>query len=114
MCLSPYTIDFYLYDLIFTSHQQSFSYKRTCLPGMKQYIACINNVLAQGHKAVTPVPRCRVELSTTEPLRSYIYYCHKVKHIFYKILIFEAMKKYFEVWVLCTLVFWQPNLDKFD
>ena len=36
------------------SHQQSFSYKGTGLPGLKQYYARIN-VLAQGHNAVTPV-----------------------------------------------------------
>ena len=57
------------------SHQQSFSYKRTGLPGLNQYLARIN-VLAQGHNAVTLVrlkptaPRSRVKHSTTEPLRS--------------------------------------------
>ena len=59
----------------FTSHQQSFSYKGTGLPGLNQYLARIN-VLAQGHKAVTLVRlepaalRSRVKHSTTEPLRS--------------------------------------------
>ena len=57
------------------SHQQSFSYKGTDLPGLNQYEARIN-VLAQGHNAVTPVRlepaalRSRVKHSTTEPLRS--------------------------------------------
>ena len=46
------------------------------LTGLKQYKARIN-VLAQGHKAVTPVrlapaaPRSQVKHSTTEPLRSH-------------------------------------------
>ena len=53
------------------SHQQSFSYKGTGLPGLNQYKARIK-VLAQGHNAVTPVrlepvaSRSRVKLSTTE------------------------------------------------
>ena len=57
------------------SHQQSFSYKGTGLPGLNQYLARIN-VLAQGHNAVTSVSlepaalRSRVKRSTTEPLRS--------------------------------------------
>ena len=38
----------------FKSHQQSFSYKGTGLPGLNQYSARIN-VLAQGHNTVTPV-----------------------------------------------------------
>ena len=60
----------------FTSHQQSFSYKGTGLPGLNQYLARIN-VLAQGHNALTPArlepvaPRSRVKNSTTEPLRSH-------------------------------------------
>ena len=36
------------------SHQQSFSYKGTGLPGLNQYLARIY-VLAQGHNTVTPV-----------------------------------------------------------
>ena len=36
------------------SHQQSFSYIGTGLPGLNQYLARIN-VLAQGHNAVMPV-----------------------------------------------------------
>ena len=57
------------------SHQQSFSYKGTGLPGLNQYSARIN-VLAQGHNTVTPVwlepaaPRSRVKRCTTEPLCS--------------------------------------------
>ena len=57
------------------SHQQSFSYKGTGLPGLNQYKARIN-VHAQGHNAVMPVrlepaaPLSRVKHSTTEPLRS--------------------------------------------
>ena len=39
---------------LFTSHQQSFSYKGTGLPGLNQNYARIN-VLAQGHNTVTPV-----------------------------------------------------------
>ena len=68
-------VNFDLFDWLFTSHQQSFSYKGTGLPGMSQYQAKIN-VLAQGHNAVTPVrlepvaPQSRVKLSTTEPLHS--------------------------------------------
>ena len=64
-----------LFDLILTSHQQSYSYKGTGLPGLNQYLARIN-VLAQGHNAVPPVRlepaalRSRVKHSTTEPLRS--------------------------------------------
>ena len=44
-----------------------------------------------------------------------VYYCHKVKHIFYTIPIFEVMKNNL-FWVLfdMSLVFWLPNLDKFD
>ena len=38
----------------FTSHQQSFSYKGTGLPGLNQYLARIN-VLAQGTNTVTQV-----------------------------------------------------------
>ena len=38
----------------FTSHQQSFSYKGTGLPGLNLYLAKIN-VLAQGQNAVTRV-----------------------------------------------------------
>ena len=46
----------------------------------------------------------------------YIYYCHKDKHIFYTIPIFEVMKTNlrFGLYSTCTLVFWLPNLDKFD
>ena len=57
----------------FTSHQQSFNYKGTGLPGLNQYLARIN-VLAQGHNTVTPVRlkpaalRSRVKHSTTEPV----------------------------------------------
>ena len=57
------------------SHQQSFSYKGTGLLRLNQYYARIN-VLAQGHKAVTPrrlepaAPLSRVKHSTTESLRS--------------------------------------------
>ena len=57
------------------SHQQSFSYKGTGLPGLNQYLAGID-VFAQGHNAVTPVrlehaaPWSQVKHSTTEPLRS--------------------------------------------
>ena len=63
------------FSSFFTSHQQSFSYKGTGLPGLNQYQARIN-VLAQGHNTVTPVrldpaaPRSRVKHSTTEPLSS--------------------------------------------
>ena len=39
---------------VFTSHQQSFSYKGTGLPGLNKYEGRIN-VLAQGHNAVTPM-----------------------------------------------------------
>ena len=55
------------------SHQQSFRYKGTGLPGLNQYKARIN-VLAQGHNAVMLVrlkpsaPQSRVKHSTTEPL----------------------------------------------
>ena len=61
--------------LFFTSHQQSFSYKGTGLPGLNQYKARII-VLAPGHNTVTPVrlepvaPRSRVKHSTTAPLHS--------------------------------------------
>ena len=45
-----------------------------------------------------------------------IYFCHKVKHIFYTIPIFEVMENslIFGLYSMCTLVFWLPNLDKFD
>ena len=45
----------------------------------------------------------------------YIYYCHKVKHIF-TISIFVVTKNNlsFCTFSTCTLVFWLPNLDKFD
>ena len=55
----------------FTSNQQPFSYKWTCLPGLNQYLARIN-VLGQGHNIVTPVmlelevPWSGVKHSTTE------------------------------------------------
>ena len=61
-----------LFDLIFTSHQQFFSYNRTSHSGLNQYKARIN-VLAQGHNGVTSArlepapPRSRVKHSTTEP-----------------------------------------------
>ena len=46
----------------------------------------------------------------------FTYYCHKVKHIFYTIPIFEVMKNIFSFgfYSTCTLVFWLPKLDKFD
>ena len=53
------------------SHQQSFSYKGTGLPGLNQYLARIY-VLAQGHNTVLSVrfkpaaPRSPVKHSTTE------------------------------------------------
>ena len=59
----------------FTSHQQSFSYVRTSLPGLNQCKAR-NNVPAQGHITVTPMrlePAAswsEAKHSTTEPLRS--------------------------------------------
>ena len=43
-----------LFDLILSSHQQSFSYKGAGLPGLNQYLSRIN-VHAQGHMAVMPV-----------------------------------------------------------
>ena len=55
----------------FTSHQQSFSYKGTGLPGLNQYYARIN-VLAQGpqrsdaSESLTHGPRSLVKHSTTE------------------------------------------------
>ena len=47
---------------------------------------------------------------------AHIYYCHKIKHIFYTIPIFEVMKNNlsFGFYSTCTLVFWLPNLDKLD
>ena len=41
-----------------------------------------------------------------------IYYCHKVKHIFYTIPIFEVMTNNlsFGFYSRFTLVFWLPNL----
>ena len=62
-----------MFNLIFTFHQQSFSYKGTDLPGLNKYKARVN-VLAQGHNAMRPVrpepaaPRSRAKHSTTEPL----------------------------------------------
>ena len=70
------------FDLIFTSHQQSFSYKGTGLLGLN--LARIN-VLAQGHNAVTPVrlePAAllsQVKHSTTEPLHSLYSPCNITK-----------------------------------
>ena len=64
----------------FTSHQQSFSYVRTSLPGLNKYNARIN-VLTQGHITVTRVRLehaaswSQVKHSTIEPLRS-----HRVKY----------------------------------
>ena len=56
------------------SHQQSFSYIGTSLPGSSTKLGLM--CLAQGHNAVTPVrleptaSRSRVKHSTTETLRS--------------------------------------------
>ena len=61
------------------SHQQSFSYVGSDLPGLNQYWARIN-VLPQGHKAMTLVrlgtaaPQSRVKHSTTEPLHCLLLY----------------------------------------
>ena len=49
MCTDLFCLIWFL-----TSHQQCFSYKGTGLPGLNQYLARIN-VLALGHKAVTPL-----------------------------------------------------------
>ena len=47
-------------------------------------------------------------------LTRHIYYCHKVKQMFYTIPIFKIIKNNLSFVVLseCTLVFWLPNLDK--
>ena len=45
-----------------------------------------------------------------------LYYYQKVKHIFNTIPIFEVKKNNlsFGFYSTCTLVFWLPNLNKFD
>ena len=63
-----------MFDLILSSHQQSFRYKGTGLPGLNQYLAGIN-VLAQGHNTVTPVrlePRPFGLESSTLPLSHWV------------------------------------------
>ena len=56
------------------------------------------------------------QLEFLKVILTFIYYCHKVKHIFYTIPIFEVMKNNlsFEFYSTCTHVFWLPNLDKFE
>ena len=46
----------------------------------------------------------------------HIYYCHKVKHIFIRSRFSKVRKNSlsFGFYSTCTLVFWLPNLDKFD
>ena len=67
----------------FKSHQQSFSYVRTGLPGLNQTTKLGLICLAQRHNAVTPVrlepaaPRSQVKHPTTEPLRSHERYGRK-------------------------------------
>ena len=66
-----------LFDFIFTSHQQSFSFIGTGLPGLtntKLGLMCP----AQGYDTVTPMrlepaaPRSRVKHSTTELITAYV------------------------------------------
>ena len=65
----------------FTSHQQSFSYKGTDLPGLLTSTKLGLMCLAQGHNALMPVrlepaaPGSRVKQSTIEPLRSHFSAC---------------------------------------
>ena len=78
-----------LFDLISTSHKQSFSYVGTGLSGLNQFSTKLGKMcLAQGHNAVSPVklkpaaPLSRVKhsRSTTELLRTLRHTSWSIEH----------------------------------
>ena len=71
---------FLLILYFFTTHQQTFSYKGTGLPGLNPYLARINVSCSRTQcsdlvRLKPAAPRSRVKHSTTEPLPSLYYVC---------------------------------------
>ena len=72
------TVLFVCLVLFFTSHQQSFSYIGTCLPGLNYSTKLGLMCPAQGYDIVTNMrlepaaPRSRVKHSTTELITAYV------------------------------------------